>query len=127
VIYDEPGWTARAARILRGLREPMTRYPTAFGRLLCALDFAVAAPQEVALVGTWDAPDTAALLDVVRLRFRPNTVVALREPGVRENIQPALLRGRNLVDGRATAYVCQHYACQHPVTVPDELAAQLGD
>jgi uncharacterized protein YyaL (SSP411 family) len=127
VIYDEPAWTARAARILRGLREPMTRYPTAFGRLLCALDFAVAAPQEVALVGTWDAPDTAALLDVVRLRFRPNTVVALREPGVRENIQPALLRGRNLVDGRATAYVCQHYACQHPVTVPDELAAQLGD
>ncbi len=125
VIYDNRDYAARAEQVLRGLREPMTRYPTAFGRLLAALDFALATPREVAIVGRPTAPDTAALLAVLRRRYRPHTVVALREPGAREDQQPALLRGRNLLDGQATAYVCERYACRQPVTTPDALAAQL--
>ena len=31
----------------------------------------------------------------------------------------------NTLDGRATAYVCERFVCQRPVTNPDELAAQL--
>jgi uncharacterized protein YyaL (SSP411 family) len=30
-----------------------------------------------------------------------------------------------MVDGKPTAYVCQNYACQLPVTGPEALAAQL--
>ncbi|MBI3697418.1 MAG: hypothetical protein HY238_21610, partial [Acidobacteria bacterium] len=37
-----------------------------------------------------------------------------------------LLAGRGPIDGRAAAYVCRNYACQKPVTSPQELAAQLG-
>ena len=32
---------------------------------------------------------------------------------------------RNNFGGRATAYVCQNYACQLPVTTPEQLRAQL--
>jgi uncharacterized protein YyaL (SSP411 family) len=31
-----------------------------------------------------------------------------------------------MVDGKPTAYVCRNYACQLPVTDPEDLAAQLG-
>jgi len=127
VIYDDTEYAEKADRVLRSLWETMTRYPTGFGRILCALDFALATPQEVALVGALDAPDTAALTAALRRRFRPNTVIALRQPDTAEDDQPALLRARDQIDGQATAYVCERYTCQLPVTTPDALAEQLGD
>jgi uncharacterized protein YyaL (SSP411 family) len=36
-----------------------------------------------------------------------------------------LLQGRAQIDGRATAYVCQNFACELPVTEPGALAEQL--
>jgi uncharacterized protein YyaL (SSP411 family) len=36
-----------------------------------------------------------------------------------------LLDVRGPVDGHAAAYVCERFACQRPVTEPDELAALL--
>jgi hypothetical protein len=127
VIFDDAGFVEKATQVLDGLWETMAQYPTGFGRILCALDFSLATPQEVALVGSRNGADTAALLAILRGRFRPNTVIALREPDAPEDTQPALIRERTQIDGRATAYVCERYACKLPVTTPEALAEQLGD
>jgi uncharacterized protein YyaL (SSP411 family) len=37
----------------------------------------------------------------------------------------ALLKGKGRINGRSTAYVCENYRCQLPVTSPEELAKQL--
>ena len=37
-----------------------------------------------------------------------------------------LLADRDLVDGRAAAYVCRNLVCQRPVTSVEDLVAQLG-
>ena len=47
-------------------------------------------------------------------------------PGTGADLTP-LLADRPLVDGKPTAYVCRHFACQRPVTEPAALSAQLDD
>jgi uncharacterized protein len=106
----------RALGVLRLLHPIAPRQPQAFPHLLQALDFQLAAVKEVALAGE----DTGPLERVVRSRFRPHIVLAGGEAdGV------PLLAGREPVDGRAAAYVCEHFACRRPVTEPAELDALL--
>jgi uncharacterized protein YyaL (SSP411 family) len=91
-------------------------HPGAFGHLLQAVDFALADVREVALVGDEREP----LERVVRETFRPNVVLA---GGAADGVP--LLEGREPVDGRAAAYVCERFTCRRPVTEPDELRALL--
>jgi uncharacterized protein YyaL (SSP411 family) len=106
-----------AESVLLLLAEIAPKHPHAFGHLLQALDFRLAQVREVALVGEGLRP----LERVVRGEFRPHLVLAGGEPdGV------PLLEGRDPVDGRATAYVCEQFACKAPVTEPDQLEALLS-
>jgi uncharacterized protein YyaL (SSP411 family) len=101
---------------VRLLHTIAVEHPTSFAHLLQVIDFALADVREVALVGA----DRAPLERVVRETFRPHVVLAGGEP----NGVP-LLAGREPVDGRAAAYVCEHFTCRRPVTEPDELRALL--
>jgi uncharacterized protein YyaL (SSP411 family) len=108
----------------------MGRAPGGTGHWLAVLDFYVSIPREIAIVGPRDDPATRALLDTVFRRYLPNkVVVGSHDTSVdhlrRNGLEFPLLEGRNLVAGRPTAYVCQNYACQLPVTEPDALAQQL--
>jgi len=38
---------------------------------------------------------------------------------------PALLRERMLIDGKATAYVCEGFVCKQPTTDSQVLAKQM--
>ena len=93
------------------------QHPTAFGHLLQAIDFWFAPVREVAIVGDAGAEP---LERVVRGAFRPHVVTA---GGAADGVP--LLAGREPVDGRAAAYVCERFACRRPVTEPEELAAAL--
>ncbi|MDP8923876.1 MAG: thioredoxin domain-containing protein [Chloroflexota bacterium] len=125
LLTGEERYRQAAEGALRLLATTAAQHPTGFGRLLSAVDFALGSPKEIAVIGQPDAADTLRLLRVVFDRFLPNRVVAAAAPGA---IPPSipLLEGRDARDGRATAYVCQNYTCQAPVTSPEELAAQLG-
>ena len=91
------------------------------------LDFSISQPYEVALVGEPGEADTHTLINTVYAAYLPNKVVAGCAPDDEEDagLIP-LLADRPTRDGRATAYVCEGYACQNPTTDPEGLARQLG-
>ncbi len=113
-----------AIRIFQLMESAMSQQPTGFGRMLCALNDYLSPSQEIAIIGDLRDSATQALLDTVRRRYLPNTVLALKEATQEESFLP-LLEGRGLVEGKPAAYVCENFACKLPVTEVDALARLL--
>jgi uncharacterized protein YyaL (SSP411 family) len=99
------------------------QHPTGFAQWLLAYQLASTPIDEVAIVGDPDDPDTRALIETATRSYRPNQVLAVSATPDESAIP--LLHDRGRIDGRPTAYVCRGFACQHPVTEPAHLAAQL--
>ncbi|HEY0762253.1 MAG TPA: thioredoxin domain-containing protein [Pyrinomonadaceae bacterium] len=114
-----------ATALLREVGDQTRRYPSGFGYALSAADFLLSTPKEVAIVGK-DREDINPLLAETWRKYIPNKVVA---PGFTDDSEAAqitpLLENRPLLNSRATAYVCEHFTCQQPVTDVSALAAQL--
>jgi uncharacterized protein YyaL (SSP411 family) len=120
-------YARKAVTIFRLMRDPLKRYASAFGRLLGALDFHLSTPKEIAVIGSAEAQETRELLREVWTQYLPNKIVAQTggdDPLALEVVP--LLRDRTMIEGRPTAYVCEHYTCQQPVTSATELARQLS-
>jgi uncharacterized protein YyaL (SSP411 family) len=126
LLTDNGDYQRRAATILRLMASQVQRYPSGFGRLLCAVDFYVGIPKEIAIIGTIGTSETGMLLNEIWRPYLPNKIVAPARP---EDMAAAklipLLRGRGQLENRPTAYVCEHFACKEPTTSPSELASQL--
>ena len=133
VFTGNDDYAAKAAVPLRSLHEHMARSPGGTGHWLSALDFYISAVKEVAVVGPSENAATSELLDTVRRQFLPNKVLMGYDPSSLESTGRAglnlggypLLEGRGMVNGQPTAYVCQNYVCQLPVTEAGPLLAQL--
>ena len=80
--------------------------------------------REMARVCDNSAAETQALIHTAFERYLPNKVVVHAADRLADTNMP-LLKGKGRIDGRATAYVCEHYNCQLPVKDPKEFAKQL--
>jgi uncharacterized protein len=117
-LSGERAYEERAEGVFRLFATSAKRHPESFAHLLRALDFHLSPTKEVALVGE----NLDELAKVVRSTHRPHQVLAAGPPG---STTPPLLRNRTTVDGQATAYVCESFACQTPVTNPKALEKMI--
>jgi hypothetical protein len=129
-FLDRADYYDKANAVLESNHRYLAEAPRAFLKMIVAADYLVHPPREVAIAGPMDGAGTRDLLATVRQKFVPNKIVAWVDPGASDAaalaVKLPLLEGKGLVDGKPAAYVCENYACQRPVTAPEELAAQLG-
>jgi uncharacterized protein YyaL (SSP411 family) len=114
-----------ARRTVEVLAGAAARAPTAFAHLLEAVERVVFAPLEVAIIGMPADPATVALRHEVLARVLPASVVVGAPAEVAVGHPSPLLHARVEIGGAPTAYVCERFACQAPVTDPAALGAQL--
>jgi uncharacterized protein len=117
-IYGDDELERLATGTLRLVAHALGRAPTAFGHALCALDFYLAPPREIAIAGVPEDEVARAAL----APFQPNAVIAF---GPARGVP--LLEGKERVEGKAAVYVCERFACQAPVTDPDAFKLQTDD
>jgi uncharacterized protein YyaL (SSP411 family) len=124
VFTGDAAYEARASQWIHAMAPLLGQHPTAFAYLLEAYERLVTPSIEVAIVGPPGDPATESLGAELRRRLIPASVHVTASPGTGSDLTP-LLAGRDLGGGAATAYVCEHYACQLPATDPATLGAQL--
>lgn len=117
-----------AERLIAAFGSRLSAAPMAIPQMLVAYEYMLSEPREIVIVGERGAPDTRKLLETVYSRFLPNSALLLLDSDeTRRTLAlgaPALAAMPPL-NGRATAYVCQNYSCQLPVSDPAELAKLL--
>ena len=117
-----------AARALQSLGDDLAGHPTAYTAMLQALDFYLGPTYEVVIVGDPEQADSRQMLAAVAGWYQPRQVTLFRPtnqatPEIAE-LAPYLASYRAL-EGRATAYVCSGFSCQHPTTEVGEMLQQL--
>ncbi|MGH9628236.1 MAG: thioredoxin domain-containing protein [Bryobacteraceae bacterium] len=106
-----------AHKALRAFSSRLRGMASSVPQMLAALQYSVAAPKQVVLVGSQDAPDTREFLRTLHSRFLPDHAVLLIENDQSRKAMAAhvpVLADMKQQDGRATAYVCENFACQLP-------------
>jgi uncharacterized protein len=128
-LGQEPAWQVRGRRTIEAFRQQWSGTPQAMPQMLCALELALEPPRHAVIAGTPGAADFQALVAVLHERLGPRRTIlaadgaegqawlAQRAPWLAE------MKPQN---GRATAFLCEEYACQAPVTEPAELRRLLG-
>ena len=111
--------TDRAAKCLESFRAQWTAAPHGLPQMLCALAWIQISPSSVVIAGDPVTHDFRELAAVVQEKHAPGQVLLAADQGQGQ----AWLAGRlpwlaemKPLNGRATAYVCQHSVCQEPVT-----------
>jgi uncharacterized protein YyaL (SSP411 family) len=111
-----------AVTVLRLISARIRRYPQAFGKSLSALEFYLGSVKEIVIVGEKGNDLEKALWQ----KYLPVKVSVLSDkPETDAGLIP-LLQDRKAIEDKPTAYVCQNFVCQKPVTTVEEFDEQLS-
>jgi len=123
-----PDYRNKALRTLEAFRPQWTAHPHALPQMLVALELALAEPRTVVLAGDPRADDFRALALTVTQALGPRRALLAADGGAGQAWlaqRRPYLAAMQPRDGRATAYVCENFTCQAPVTSPAELRQSL--
>jgi uncharacterized protein YyaL (SSP411 family) len=128
-MTDDKRLTDRAEKTIRLYAGNLRRSPAIMPRMLVAIDFHLDKPKQIVLAGDPAAADTRVMLESVFARFLPSRVILGADQGAGQQFlveRLAFMDGMKPLGAKATAYVCENYACQQPTNDISVMEKQLG-
>lgn len=125
-ITGNPDFEDKADKLIKAFSTQVSHSPTAFTQYLMGVDFALGRSKEIVIVGKYDNPETQKVLNLVHKKFIPAKVLLLKDPSGSELTDLAeFTKDYNMINGKATVYVCENYNCNMPVTDLESLKELL--
>ena len=127
-MTDRAALRESAEQALRAFAAQLSAAPVAAPQMLAAFSFSLSKPKQVILVGDPEAEDMRALLGALHARFLPEKIVlVVRDEASRKTLAGYLPVVETMTRhaGKATAYVCENYACKLPTADPEKFAELL--
>ncbi|WP_406676205.1 hypothetical protein [Moorella sp. ACPs] len=119
----------KGRQIFKAFAGEVVKQTSAYSFLMVALLFATGASREIVVAGKPQARDTQAMIKKINSHYLPNTVVIFHPVGNAgneiRNLIPYIGEMRPLEGTKATAYVCENFACQAPTMDLDRLEELL--
>ncbi|HLX12712.1 MAG TPA: thioredoxin domain-containing protein [Bacteroidota bacterium] len=127
-ITENPEWREMAGKTIEAFGGRLQKAPSVLPQLLCAAEWILSTPKEIVLAGKHNAADTQELLRTVNSIYLPNKIVILVDEAERSRVAAIspFVSQLNSLQGKATAFVCENYACNLPVTDSKSLADLLS-
>src|SRR5438045_3305879 len=127
-IRNDAELLARAKKTVNAFARQVAHFPSALPQMLVAFDFLEGAPQQIVIAGNLRDERTRELLEEVRKHFLPHAIVLLADGDDGQNFlaeKNEEIRAMRPIDGRASVYICENFACKEPVTNVGELRRML--
>lgn len=127
-MLNRNDWRERGRSTLEAFCKQWSVSPQAMPQMVCALELALEPPRHIVIAGDPAATDFKALAAVVHERIGPRRALLAATAGadqawLAENAP--WVAAMQPEGGRATAYACEEFACQAPVSDPAALRAAL--
>jgi uncharacterized protein YyaL (SSP411 family) len=127
-ITDNKEWKSMAERTFRCFGSRVQQAPEVLPQMLVALLWDLSIPKEIIVAGNTESGDTKEIIREIHSHFIPNKILLLADGGQgQQKLQKFLpfMEGMKPIDGKATAYICENYACQLPASDRSVIAKQL--
>ncbi|HLE31705.1 MAG TPA: thioredoxin domain-containing protein [Bacteroidota bacterium] len=128
-MTDDKEYAQMAEKSLRYFGERILAIPAACAQFLVALDFSLVKPKQIIIAGPANRADTRAMHREVQSHFLPAKILLLADGNAGQELLSSsvpFLKSITMIDGKATAYVCENYACRLPTSNVHELGQQLS-
>ena len=116
-----------ASKSIRTVIDLCRQHPLSFSNWLCALDFYLSTPKEIAVIGRHDNESTQAMMRVINNMWMPNKVLVALQPTDSTLAGLPILEGKHMINNSPTIFICERFTCRSPATNPKELKAQLAE
>jgi uncharacterized protein YyaL (SSP411 family) len=117
-LTGDPKWDIKAQEQIRAFAGTVKSQPAAFTYFLLGIDFAMRPGQEVVIAGDPDKMDARQMMEALNLNFAPNQVALVKSDQNAKQLAKfaGYTDGLQLVQGKATAHVCEGFSCKEPTT-----------
>ncbi|HBR56000.1 MAG TPA: thioredoxin domain-containing protein, partial [Blastocatellia bacterium] len=122
-LFDDEKYERLAVTVLRLAGSQINRYPQGFGRLLSVIESYFGRRREIIIIGERGNELEAAL----REYYLPNDIIIFAGPDAAKYSAIPHLAGREMIDGKPTAYVCENFVCSRPASSVEELRNELRE
>jgi hypothetical protein len=127
-MTDNKEWRSLAERTISIVGNRASAHPEIAPQMLVALEWSLSTPKEIIIAGSRASRDTRTLIDEVHSRFIPDKILLLVDSGIPGDSITRFLpftSEMKMLDGRATFYLCENYACRLPTSDPSVVAQLL--
>lgn len=128
-ITNNLGWREIADKTIRAFGEALSQTPEALPQMLVALGRKLSAPKEIIIAGDRTGQDTWEMIRVIQGHFLPDKIILLLDDQFRNKFTKYLpfIEHLEMVEEKATAFICRNYACQLPATEIGKIEEMLEE